>query len=86
VYFPLALLVGAAIGLLACLPQPQGDARKWAASITLGIVGAFAGWTGSVLLGEDQVGPFAQLFVAVVTAGALVSVYQAWTSEPAGLR
>jgi uncharacterized membrane protein YeaQ/YmgE (transglycosylase-associated protein family) len=74
-------LVGAAVGALACLPQPHGDARKCVISICLGLVGSFVGWTAGVLIGEEQVGPVAQLFVAAVAAGAFVSVYQAWTSE-----
>jgi uncharacterized membrane protein YeaQ/YmgE (transglycosylase-associated protein family) len=85
VFFLVAMVLGVAVGALACLPAPQADLRKWVISIAIGLSGSFVGWTASVLLGVDQVGPIAQLFVAFVAAGALVSVYQAWTSEPTPL-
>jgi uncharacterized membrane protein YeaQ/YmgE (transglycosylase-associated protein family) len=86
VYFLVALLIGTAMGALACLPEPRTDLPKAVTSIALGFIGSLIGWEASVLLGADDVGPLAQLFVSSVAAGALVSVYQATTSERPPLR
>jgi uncharacterized membrane protein YeaQ/YmgE (transglycosylase-associated protein family) len=85
-YFVVALAIGAFLGVIACLPKPHADARTALVSVTLGLVGSFVGWEASVLLRVDDIGPIAQLFVAFVASGALVSVYHAVTSERAGLR
>jgi uncharacterized membrane protein YeaQ/YmgE (transglycosylase-associated protein family) len=85
-YFVLALAIGAIIGAVACLPEPRTDVRTAALSIVLGLVGAFGGWQMSVALGENDVGPIAQLFFSIVSAGALVSIYHAATSERPPLR
>jgi uncharacterized membrane protein YeaQ/YmgE (transglycosylase-associated protein family) len=85
-YFVLALVAGAIIGAIACLPEPRTDLRTAVRSILLGLVGAFGGWQMSVVLGENDVGPLAQLFFSVVGAGALVSIYHAAASERPPLR
>lgn len=84
-YFFFAVVIGASIGAVACLPQPQSDLRHALISIGLGVVGAFLGWEASISIGERQVGPWAELFVSVIAAGALVSLYHALRSEKSTL-
>jgi uncharacterized membrane protein YeaQ/YmgE (transglycosylase-associated protein family) len=84
--FVVALVIGAVMGALACLPEPRTDLRTALLSVALGLAGSLFGWEASVLLGAQDVGPFAQLFISAVAAGALVSVYHAATSESPPLR
>jgi uncharacterized membrane protein YeaQ/YmgE (transglycosylase-associated protein family) len=86
VYFLFALIIGAAMGALACLPDPQTDLRTAVISVLIGIAGSLFGWEGGALIGADEIGPLAQLFISSVAAGALVSVYHAATSERPRLR
>jgi uncharacterized membrane protein YeaQ/YmgE (transglycosylase-associated protein family) len=86
VFLVLAALVGAIIGAVACLPRPHAGLRHVLVSIALGLFGSLLGWQASIPIGEDQVGPLAQLFVSVVAAGAIVFVYHAATSERSKLR
>lgn len=85
-YLVIALLLGALVGVVACLPHPPSDLRTTWLSIAIGIAGSLVGWEGSVAIGVDEVGPLGQLFVAFVAAGAIVAVYHAATSERAGLK
>jgi uncharacterized membrane protein YeaQ/YmgE (transglycosylase-associated protein family) len=86
VYLVLALALGAFVGVVACLPHPPSDVRTTWLSIAIGVAGSFVGWEGSAAIGMGEIGPLAQLFVALVAAGAIVAVYHAATSERTGLR
>ena len=85
-YLLLALVIGFAVGLVACLPQPQTDLRGMITSVALGVLGSLLCWKTADVLGFEQMGPVAQLFVSIIGSVAIVSVYHAATSERSRLR
>ena len=46
-YFLLALVIGMAVGALACLPEPRTDLRTASISVTLGLIGVALGLAAS---------------------------------------
>jgi uncharacterized membrane protein YeaQ/YmgE (transglycosylase-associated protein family) len=81
----LALLVGLAIGALACVPPPGKDARGWGISMSLGAAGALTAALVGHALGTDQTGWAGDLFFWIVGAVAPVAVYHVATTGPADL-
>src|SRR4051812_43901481 len=85
-YLIASILIGFAIGAVACVPPPRKRMLGKAISVALGVAGAVVGWALGLAMGEGDIGPVAEMFFAVIGASAVVALYQAWTSERPTLR